>query len=634
MTQPSPTPEAVKRLRALGDRELLAFFNEVTSKTSRELLKVLPSVDGFRKDSAASLPKRKQALLHHFLKKGGAPKANKERADLAYYYLWRAWAEQHLKDVEGLAAMLDAIENATAKDHPQVVADQPQAEIEALFRSLHEQSFLNNCAAETIARLLQFSPFETTDTLEQLVSSAKPQVAVERDRALSVLPKRLQGHEELLKSQQGDVERLSGEVARLAETVTGLVARPAPMVEEGGPTRALEAVLSELAAVRKEFETHGQAVARVSDAADGRLKAVERSVADLEALWSDTEDRAGKHTAELQQQLADIAERVGQLGQNASPAPVQTEAPSVASTPSLRVVPLEQRPDPIKALATGTEAAALLTSNYAALGLKSPGAAVFAEEVLAAVVTGRVLFLKGSFSTELARATALALAGKHVVRARVPVGFVDAATLDTDVVAALGKQDGMIGALVLERVNNAPFELLADAIADLIRDASVVVMATLADGVSTFPEQPLYLQLGPVFDADVLDWSIFPKANATVSAGALASLDPKVLSMQLSKGKAQTEELLRLLRKDRSLRNPRIERTATAFMSTLESFRTSNAPTSLQSTSYGWLWPFWRMTGLALEDIEDELDGGRIDSEDHVDTRLQLLLDLAGIRRE
>ncbi|TPI51699.1 MULTISPECIES: hypothetical protein [unclassified Mesorhizobium] len=633
MTQPSPTPQAVKRLRALGDRELLAFVNEVTSRTSRELMSVLPSVDGFRKDSAASLPKRKQALLHHFLKKGGAPKA-KERADIAYYYLWRAWAEQHLKDVEGLAAMLDAIENATAKDHPQVVTDQPQAEIEALFGSLHEQSFLNHCAAETITRLLQFSPFETTDALERLVSSAKPLVAVERDRELSLLPKRMQGYEELLKSLQGDVERSSGEVARLAEAVTGLVARPAPVVAEGVLTRALETVLAELAAVRKELETHGEAVARISAAADGRLKAVERSVADLGALWSDTEDRAGKQTAELQQQLADITERVGQLGQNASPAPVQTDAPSVASTPSLRVVPLEQRPDPIKALATGTEAAALLTSNYVALGLKSPGAAVFAEEVLAAAVTGRVLFLKGSFSTELARATAMALAGNHVVRARVPVGSVDAATLDTDVVATLGKQDGMIGALVLERVNNAPFELLADAIADLVRDGSVLVVATLADGVSTFPEQPLYLQLGPVFDADVLDWSIFPKANATASAGALASLDPKALSMQLSKGKAQTEELLRLLRKDRSLRNPRIERTATAFMSTLEGFRTSNAPTSLQSTSYGWLSPLWRMTGLAPEDIEDELDGGRIDSEGHVDTRLQLLLDLAGIRRE
>ncbi|WP_189557005.1 hypothetical protein, partial [Mesorhizobium sp. M4B.F.Ca.ET.089.01.1.1] len=427
------------------DRELLAFFSEVTSKASRELLRVLPSVDGFRKESAASLPKRKQALLHHFLKKGGAPKANKERADLAYYYLWRAWAEQHLKDVEGLAALLDAIENAT-KDHPQVVTDQPQAEIEALFRCLHEQSFLNNCAAETISRLLQFSPFETTDTLDRLVSSAKPLVAVERGRDLSILPKRIQGYEELLKGLQGDVERSSGEVARLAETVTGLVARPAQVVEEGASTRALETVLAELAAVRKELETHGEAVARVSATADGRLKAVERNVTDLEALWSDTEDRAGKHTAELQQQLTDIAERVGQLGQNTSPAPVQTDAPSVASTPSLRVVPLEQQPDPIKALATGTEAAALLTSNYAALGLKSPGAAVFAEEVLAAAVTGRVLFLKGSFSTELARATAMTFAGKHVVRARVPVGFVDAATLDTDVVAAFGKQDGMIGA--------------------------------------------------------------------------------------------------------------------------------------------------------------------------------------------
>ncbi|MCA0012897.1 hypothetical protein LB561_09885 [Mesorhizobium sp. B292B1B] len=626
MTQPAPTPQAVERLRAIGDRKLLAFFNEVTTKTNRALLKVLPSVDGFRADSVASLPKRKQALLHHLFKKGGA-KANKARAENAYYYLWRGWAEQHLEHVEGLAALLDGIESATAKEHPQVAMDQPQAEIEALFRSLHEQSFLNRCDAETIARLLQFSPFEITDTLQLLASGAKPLVAVEKDRELSVLPNRIQDHEERLQSLQGDIQALSGEIARLAETIADLVARPVPVVEEDASARALESVLSELAALRKELDVQGQAATRVSAATEARLKTVEHGVADLEALWSDTEDRTGKHASELQQQLTDIAQRIAQLGQAIHPETPQSDIPVVASRPSLRVVPLVEQTGSIKALNTGLEAAGLLASNYAALGLKSPG-------VLTAAVTCKVLFFKGSFSTELARVTATTLAGKHVVRARVPVGFVDAATLDTDVAKALGGRNGAVGALVLERVNNVPFELLADATADLIRNENVVVVATLADGVTTFPEQLLYLQLGPVFDTDVLDWSVFPKANATVTTGALTSLGPKDLWMQISNGNAQSEELVRLLRLGRSFRNPHVERTAIAFMKALEGFRTSDAPTSLQSAAYGWLWPLWRMTGLASEDIEEELDGGRVDSENHIDTRLRLLLDLAGIRRE
>ncbi|TPL55509.1 hypothetical protein FJ942_17590 [Mesorhizobium sp. B2-4-2] len=633
MTQPAPTPQAVERLRAIGDRELLAFFNEVTTKTNRSLLKVLPSVDGFRADSVASLPKRKQALLHHLFKKGGA-KANKARAESAYYYLWRAWAEQHLEHVEGLAALLDGIESAVAKEHPQAAAVQPDAEIEALFRSLQEQSFLNRCDAETIGRLLQFSPFEITDSLQLLASSAKPKVAVEKDRELSILPNRIQGQEERLRSLQGDVQGLAREVARIADTIATIAARPAPVVDESASTRALETVLADMAGLRKDLEHQGQTATRVIAATEARFKVVEQGVVDLEGLWSDTEDRIGKHVSELQEQLADIAQRVAQLGQPGGSGSSQSGIPIVASTPSLRVVPLGADAGSIKALNTGLEAADLLKSNYATLGLKSPGVSTFVEEVLTAAVTCKVLFLKGSFSTDLARVTAVALAGKHVLRARVPVGFVDAIALDTEVAEALGDRKGAVGALVVERVNNVPFELLADAIADVVRIGNVMVVATLADGVTTFPEQLLYLQLGPVFDTDVLDWSVFPKANTAVSTGALTALDLKALSMQLSNGKAQSEELVRLLRLGGSFRNPHVERTATAFMNALEGFRTSDAPTSLQSAAFGWLWPLWRMTGLASEDIEGELDGGRVDSESHVDSRLRLLLDLAGIRRE
>lgn len=630
MTQPAPTPQALERLRTLGDRRLLSFFNEVTTKTNRALLNVLPSVDGFRKDSVASLPKRKQALLHQLFKKGGA-KASKARAEDAYYYLWRAWAQQHLAQVEGLATLLDGIERATTKEHPQVAADQPQAEIETLFRSLHEQSFLNHCDAETIARLLQFSPFETTDTLQLLASSAKPLVAVQKDRELSVLPGRIQEHEDRLRGLQSEIKGLSGDVARLAETVASIVSRPAPVADDSALANALENIHDELSALRKGMEAHGQHATRVSAETDARLKRAEHSVTDLEALWSDLDDRTGKQAAELHHQLADIVQRVAQLGQATSPVRPQADIAVVPATPSLRMVPLTEQTGSVKALGTALEAAGMLTSNYAALGLRSSGAATFAEEVLTAIVACKVLFFKGSFATELARVTAMTLAAKHVVRAQVPVGFVDATTMDADVAEALGDRNGAVGALVLERVNNVPFELLVDATADLVRHGNVVVLASLADGITTFPEQVLCLQLGPVFDTDVLDWSLFPK-KAALARGSLTSLDASALSTKPTNGDAQSEELVRMLRIGPSFRNPHIERTAVAFMNALERFRTADAPSSLQSAAYGWLWPLWKMTCLAPEDIEEQLDGGRVDSENYVDTRLQLLMGLAGIK--
>lgn len=621
MTAVSPGPEAIDRLRVYGERELLGFIEEITSKNDKELLRVLPSVDGFRKDSAKSLPTRKRTMLTHFLKKGGTAD-NKARADSAYYYLWRAWAEQHLPDVEGLTGLLSGIEKVARKDDSTVTLDEA---VEGLFRYLHEQSFLNHCSSETLTRLLYFSPFAVTERLERLVASAKPEIAVGKDRALSTLPDRLHDDEELLKSLQVRFGELADEVAGLSATVRQAPEPPNSLPDPQTRLDALEERIAELS-LQLQQASDGQKTARETEAAvSARLAAIERSSAELEGLWTDIDDRSTGMENEFRQNLAALADAVATP--NANP-PVAQQAVSASVVPALRVALPGGRPADVKTLHSGVDAAALLAANLTATGLKPSMAGFFAEELLAAVVTGRVLFLKGALAPEVARAVALSLAAEHGVRARVPVGFVDASHLDEDTIMLLPAQRKSVAVLVLERVNNAPLEVLADALAELARAENVFVIATMSDGLSALPDQPLYLQLGPILDTDVLDWTVFPKAGAPMAAGALGTLDPKALAMAKSSGRPETDELVRLLRKVPSFRNPRIEWGAVAYLGTLEAFRKSDTPTSLQSVAYAWLWPLWRMLELPVEELEQELDGGKLDG-NHADSRLRLLLELA-----
>lgn len=625
MTAVSPGPGAMDRLRVYGEKELLGFMAEVKGKTNKELLRILPNVDGFRKDSVSSLPTRKRTMLAHFLKKGGTV-ANKSRADSTYYYFWRSWAEEQLSDVEGLDGLLNGLEKVASKDDDSVTLDEA---VEGVFRHLHEQSFLNRCSAETLSRLLLFSPFDITDALERLVASAKPQVAVEKDRALSTLPERLQSDEELLRRLQERFGALEGEVADLSEAAK---TSPTPVLVPPDLADRLAALEERLAGLANRWQENAEARQQASDvqsAAQARIEAAERSIADLESLWAGLDDSSRALSDEVRQRLAGFADELKGLSEQA---PV---APSLAQSTSGSGIRLSAGRDSapqIRVLATGADAANLLATNLEAIGLKPSGTLPFAQELLAATVTGRVVFLSGSLAPDVARALTYSLAAGHVVRARVPVGFVDASHLDVDMIGFLPSGRETAAALVLERVNNAPLEVLADALAVLASTDGIFTVATLSEGLSALPDQPLYLQLGPVFDTDVLDWSVFTKSSP-LSSGGLSTLDAKALGMTHSKGKANTNELVELLRFGLSPRIPKLERTAVAYLATLEGFRTQAAPTSLQSAVYGWVWPLWRMLDLPWNDRNLQLQGGIVDGEE-VDARLKLLLELTGPARD
>ena len=94
------------------------------------------------------------------------------------------------------------------------------------------------------------------------------------------------------------------------------------------------------------------------------------------------------------------------------------------------------------------------------------------------------------------------------------------------------------------------------------------------------------------------------------------------LFAQIASANIDTEEAVRLVMLFASAKNPAVERTLTRAYRALQFIRTDvQTVTALQSLFFGWLLPYWQILGLSKDQIEYELDGGKVNGSS-VDKRL------------
>src|SRR5262245_30142591 len=103
-----PAPEAIERIRQLGEKKILQFFDEVTLGSVRSLVDVLPVVHGFRPQSEAGIKQQKLSLAKRLCNKTGGT----ERDHFALYWLWRAWAWEQLGDPDAVEHLVDDLESS------------------------------------------------------------------------------------------------------------------------------------------------------------------------------------------------------------------------------------------------------------------------------------------------------------------------------------------------------------------------------------------------------------------------------------------------------------------------------------------------------------------------------------------
>lgn len=684
-----PTPEATARVRNLGEKAILAFLDEVSAGSIRNLISYFPSVSGFRKNSEAGIKQQKIALAKLL--------ANRvdDRDHSALYVMWRQWAWEHLGDPDSIDHLIVELEKLDHHDHLESDS-QTVAAITALFSALKALSLENKCSREKTARFFEFSPFSATPAITNLIQTSKSAADIERDTTLSILPKRLHDDELEIESIKARLKSLTAQVetavSELASTKAKIADHRAILrsIKESGAQReaqfaealtSLDRTSQATVQLEHKFEKlreqvseaikHGpdertQVDQRISSVESALTQAIAAAVEPLRLklagvvpVGADALDNVIKEvhalagqvtslyqTASSKDDIQSIHDRVLNLEQHAiTPTPQRDYNVKVLGSPSgggvpragVHALPVQPITRGIAKDSKSLDTLGKIIGNISAalqcLGLRTSAADSFAEEMAAAILSNQIVFLKGALSHLTASVCAQALSYNHSATISIPVGLTDGVAIRPALEAlSLTKEGRSVTAAVLDGLNRSSLDATKDVLAEFSIDhhlwgrPRVIFFATLLQGLASIPVEPEYLEFGPVFDLDYLEWRVRPDANADIIGGTLPIATEDDLRKEIESAAADTEEVIRLVRKFLPRSNVRIERTLVAAFRALHHLRgEKHEPTHLQSLAFGWLMPLLHALGVTKEQADSELDGGKCDS-DKSDPRLANML--------
>lgn len=671
----SPGPEARARLQALGEEEFQAFFDEIPPPAMQGIAKYLPSVDGFRNTSPAGIAKQKVALARKLRK------ANVGDRDFnALYLIWRTWIDANFENPKVVHEVMDKLEEAADKspsvDERRIAVEQ---NVDAFLQLLKDESQQNHCTREQIERLFTFSPLPETSATRGLIAAAKTAAEVERDAALTELPKRL-------KIDEGAIERIKSELKSLSERLVLTNESVEPL---SANLDKLQSKVAEVKASAKKAHDAVEALAQADAAVDlkiealtssvksqrGEIRPLEPKLEDINTLrnkiarFADAQKTFEDSLRKQEQRVADLGSALDEIRRK------QAEQPEGALEEKLRAFDerlcnLERRPaasrppsapltqfypDPQRhsvglrwdsLVATDRTDVALLKSHtdlsraiagaLQSLGLRKSAAQIFGEECSAAVIAKQAIFLRGSFATQTARAIGRVIGGPASVRIAMPLGLQDGEQLRVTVQHAFETERPTIGAIVIEGINRTALDITKEVLCDCLdpgfdrAPARSAVIGTISKGVASIQLELGYCDIGPVFDLNCLDWRAGQSPSAADAVSAFSADTDKSLFAQIGNANAETEEAIRLADAFVARRDPSIERAFLKAYRALHLVRTDiKTVTALQSLFFGWLMPYWLTLGVAKEQIEIEFDGGKVNGA-AVDPRLTAMFKAGG----
>ena len=223
----------------------------------------------------------------------------------------------------------------------------------------------------------------------------------------------------------------------------------------------------------------------------------------------------------------------------------------------------------------------------------------------------------------MARLCGVSLSGGNAYRVSIPLGLDDGEELRQSVLEAPPASEGCVPAVVLEGVNRSALELFEDVLIEmslgfkisLYRDKRrAFIFGSLLAGAAALPVETNYLQLGPIFDLDFLDWRGRPSDDVSPILGKITNKAFEAISRPASKSAPEEDVICGLIARGEPKRHPQLERAVLSGYRALCSLeRTAPHPSALQSLAYGWLAPLWLVREFTGEAINEGLDGGKLD---------------------
>lgn len=681
--RPTYTPGAVERIERLGENQIVGFFGEIPPELLRAAAGLLPSLPGFRPGTTTTVQRQLQILANKIAAHRASKHFSHSPEEAALYGLWHAWSQSQITETTIVRELLDNLdEGKDDETEGQDTTERMASALKALVASgtcAREalERFVTFSPFDNVDGLLDISRRARTATEIKRDSTLLdlPDRLHKDEARLNCLETKLDACDRSVTLLRTSIDQLRHTISDLRIKATEDRAAIGDLRAAGGVTidrqKATEESLARLNQVTQHLADRVGANEKQADAIANVRDLLERQIAHIAINLGQCSEQQSAHASQLIQLTTDIqevaatlkgyaeclakfdslSERTDQLetmrleledAKHNKGIAINTgeAAQSMAGPASDSVVPARIAAQQlslesglsVKPLRSIAEILAFLDASLTETGLKKSSASIFAEEILAAIASEQIVFFRGSFAVDVARKCALSLSGTSVCRIAIPLGMTDPSLFRQALVQRQGAISACLSAIVIEGINNSPLDVLRDVLLDNVscrvgglgRQSPTVIFGGLVDGAGSFPIEPSYLELGPVFDLEQMDWRRL-RRDKLPTLGSISRDDWYSLSAAWDGKTVDYEEALQGARQLASKRNARVEANVVRAFTVLKAIRRDQAITPLQSVTFGWLAPYWQSFAAKVDDIDSQIDGGKCDGT-VVDERLKSIL--------
>ena len=685
---PSPYSErALERVRGGGKEAIERFLRALPPAAMRSLSMHLPVPRGFRRNTD-KCEHQQRTLLAQRLTSDSRDKLFRDGDLEALAIAMKGWARgQFPEDTsveEALTAAFDSL-IPTGDDAPPVL--EPTT---SLFTLLHDLTHANKCRRSDLERLYSLGPFPESEEVDRLIGSSRSDEEVQAQHVLNEIPDHIKSMEASLRDlsanlnahvraskaeatvfldmfsdlgtakekEQAEAKQELEALSRKVSTQLGEI-RQTSVSKSEVDAKLKRAVADASTIIQESFRrTHAELVDRLAkvealqsemareqpprkatadDLAPARAPADESGIeaSALEARFATREQLAAelaafeKRFATNERHTKDLSE----IERRLASIEVSKRTAEPASTLALqghlsaRQLPAAAAEPRIASDVTGIVAA--IKGNLQAVGFNASSSETLAPEILAALLSEQVVFLRGGTSTAAATAVALAVAGRNSWKISIPVGLMDGAGLERCLADTVERSPGGLGAVVLLGANRSALDAYGDVLVERSLPSGsqrgrLALLATLTDGPSSLPTSSAHSALGPIFDMNALD---LKNSNPTqvLESGSVSLAAWSELQQVVGHAPADAEQAAQLAGL-MSPPDPMLRRTFVAALKALTAIRSSKqGPSPLQSLRFGWAVPLWIAQEATRADVKEHLDGG--EDGPNVDRRIARLLE-------
>ena len=531
--KPKEIPKSKHSLIAQKSKEeFLDLFHELKVKTYKDFRDLLPPVKGFQKQSKKGV---EQGLvkLHQYICRPPKNPSSVKTSWEAYNAFWRSWVISH----DDLFQVLENFDNEDDFEKGKV-KNPPNSELDIkCFEHLVNANHEGRIKKDTIQQFYEFGYFEEDKKIEGIISQAKSDELLEREKVLDQLPMQI---EEL----NDKIEQMSAgilDATSIQETFSQKIGKVAEELE-GKQKVSVRELRKELTSIDKKLEKTQQAVKTLSDKSKESItteilssleehldsidklilkkedhEVVEKNIEDVRTEMIQLMDQVEDLSNDLQK-LSQLTDDIGQDNSqknnkkiDSNPVSEQSIAPLVSSS-DIRYKNISNSTEQTAKPSTAKDLKSLLIKNLNHIGLNPFSAHSFSNEILSGMLAQQLVCFSGSLASVFAHTAVQSIASSNQHHLHIPIGLLGSNSFSDLLDSIIDAVDSSeVISILIEGVNLSPIEAYADQLHSLIHERhlrltgqgeNIILVATIIEGPSSLPVNPYLCEMGPILNTD------------------------------------------------------------------------------------------------------------------------------------